>query len=42
MREKHVAIGLAVLIFAWVFLTLSGLDVEWLGVDLDAAVLEAR
>lgn len=42
LREQHVAVVLAALIALCVILSLSGLDVQWLGVEVDGGLLRAR
>jgi hypothetical protein len=38
MREKYLAVALATGLFLWAALSLSGLDVQWLGIALEIAI----
>jgi hypothetical protein len=40
MRQKYLAIALAIGLFLWAAVSLSGLDVQWLGIAIDGGLLK--
>jgi hypothetical protein len=40
MYEKYLAVALAIGLFLWVGLALSGLDLQWLGIAIDGGLLK--
>jgi hypothetical protein len=40
MYERYVGIAISISIVLWIALSLSGLDVQWLGIAIDGGLLK--